>query len=186
MFTTKNLFTHLGKHILITAGALVLTTAIVIIISGQITKISKKSVEDRHLAAALGERASLISNLKRETEIIGTNDEIIKQAFIPSNNILSFVAVIENLALRNGMTQSFHFSTPTPSAEGGPFPLSTITYQNTISASGVSSLINYLNEFNQLPYFTKIDSLSISAGSGDWRTSSTASYSATVVAQSPQ
>lgn len=186
MFTTKNLFTLVGKHILITLGALVLTFAAVFFLSAQITKISSKAVADRHLATQLSERTSLLTNLRRETEIIGTNDVIIKRAFIPSNNILEFVSAIEALAVKNGLIQSFHFSTPTPASIDGPFPLSTITYQNTISSANVSTLISYLKEFEKLPYFTKIESLSISSGSGDWRTAGTASFSASVVAQSIQ
>lgn len=186
MFTTKNLFTLVGKHILISLGVLAVTFTVVFFLSAQITKVSSRAVADRHLATQLSERTSLLTNLKHETEVIGNNDVIIKHAFIPSNNILEFVSVIEALALKNGLTQAFHFSTPTPASIGGPFPLATITYQNTISSADVSALINYLKEFDQLPYFTKIEALSISAGSGDWRTAGTVSFSASVLAQSSQ
>lgn len=186
MFTTKNFFTLVGKHILIAILFLVFTAGIVFFLSEQITKISTKAVTDRHLATMLSERTALLSNLKHETDIIGSNDSIIKQAFIPSNNILEFVTILKNLALKNGLTQAFHFSSPTPGTLGAAFPIATITYQNTISSSNVSSFINYLKEFEQLPYFTKIDSLNISSGTTDWRTTATMSFSATVAAQATQ
>lgn len=186
MFTTKNLFTIIGKQVFIALGVLVFTVASVFFISGQITKISAKAAKDRHLAATLSERTALLSSLKHETEIIGSNDVLIKHAFIPSNNILEFVATLESLALRNGLTQAFHFSSPTPSVAGTPFPLATISYQNTISSSNISSFINYLKEFELLHYFTKIDSLTISSSGGDWRTASNISFSASVSAQTAQ
>lgn len=182
MFTTKNLFTLVGKHLLVAFGFLVFAVASVFFFSNQITKISAKAVKDRHLAAQLSERTALLSSLKHETELIGANDAIIKHAFIPTNNILEFVGVIETLAFKNGLTQAFNFSAPTPGATAGTLPLATITYQDTIPAN-VNALIKYLKEFEQLPYFTKIDSLNISAGGADWRTAGTVSFSATVIAQ---
>lgn len=186
MFTTKNLFTLIGKQAFIALGVLAISATSVFFISGQITKISAKAAKDRHLASTLSESTALLSNLKHEMEIIGTNDTIIKHAFIPSNNILDFVAILEGLALKNGLVQAFNFSSPSPSVAGTPFPFTTISYQNTVSSSNISAFINYLKEFESLPYFTKINSLTISSSGGDWRTSSNISFSASVSAQSVQ
>lgn len=186
MFTTKNFFSLFGKHLLIALVVSTFAAAVVFFLSDQITKISTRTIKDRHLATMLSERTELLSNLKHQTDIIGSNDEIIKNAFIPSSNILEFVAVLKDLAVKNGITQAFHFSSPAPSSLGTPFPLATITYQNTISLTNVTSFINYLKEFEKLPYFTKIDSLSITSQKGDWRTESTISFSATVAAQIAQ
>lgn len=183
MFTTKNLFTHFGKHILITLAFVIVSFGIILFVSSKITKIATETAANRHLAATLSERTSLLSNLKHETDIIGPNATIIKQTFIPSNNILEFVAILKSLALKNGITQSLNFASPSPASLGTTFPLATIPYQNTISSSNVSIFINYLKDFEKLPYFTKIDSLSISSGSADWRNTSSISYSATVAAQ---
>ncbi|MCK9344636.1 MAG: hypothetical protein M0P64_00740 [Candidatus Pacebacteria bacterium] len=185
MFTTKNLFKIAGKHFLIALGFIFSAAVIVFFISGQITKISNGAAKDRQTAAALSERTTLLSNLKYESELIGDNDNVIRRAFIPTNNILEFVAILESLALKNGVTQSFHFSSPTPDTLGTPFPISTITYQNTISANA-PTIINYLRDFEKIPYFTKIDSITISSGKADWRDVSTISFSATVAAQAIQ
>lgn len=183
MFTTKNLFTLVGKQLLIAGGFLLVAVLAVIIFSTQITKITGDAIKNRHTAALLSERAALLSNLKHETDIIGSNNTIIKHAFIPTNNILDFVGVIENLAFRNGLTQAYNFSAPTISPTGTSFTPAIITYQDTISGANVTALIKYLKEFEKLPYFTKIDSLNFSAGGGDWRNSGTASFGATVSAQ---
>lgn len=182
MFSTKNLFTLIGKHVLITLGVVVLASVIVFLLSEQITKISTRATRDRHLATTLSERTALLSNLKNEADIIGTNDTAIKHAFIPSNNILEFVAIIESLAIKNGVTQSFRFSSPMPWIAETPLPLATVNYQNTVS-SNISTFINYLKDFEKLPYFTKIDSLSISSSNADWRAASTITFTASVAAQ---
>lgn len=183
MFTTKNLFTLVGKQILIALAVLVFSVGAVLFLSSQITKVSAEAVKARRISAQLSERTSLLSNLKHETDLIGSNDAIIKHAFIPTNNILDFVGIFENLAFKNGLTQAYNFSLPTPSGMASSLPLATISYQDTISSSNVSAFINYLKEFNRLPYFTKIDSLNISAGGADWRTAGTMSFSASVIAQ---
>ena len=183
MFTTKNLFTHFGKHILTALAVVIVSFGVILFISRKITKMATETATNRHLVATLSERTSLLSNLKRETDIIGPNDKILKQTIIPSNNILEFVAILKSLALKNGITQSLNFSSPTPASLGTAFPLATISYQNTISSANVSIFINYLKDFEKLPYFTKINSLNISSGSADWRSTSYISYSATVAAQ---
>lgn len=185
MFTTKNLFKLVGKHILIAISFVMLASTIVVIISNQIADASTKAAKSRHLAALLGVRTVLISNLKHEVEIIGTNDTTIKSAFIPADNILDFVSILESIALKNGITQSFSFSSPIPATISAPFPITTINYQDTIS-SNVQTFAHYLNDFENLPYFTKIDSLTISSGTADWRTASTISFNASVIAHSAQ
>lgn len=185
MFTTKNLLKLAGKHLLVAIIAVVVTVGIVLFISGQITKVSATAIKERHLAALLSERTALLSNLKHEIEIIGSNDITIKKAFIPSNNILGFVSILESIALKNSVTQSFHFSSPVPAVIATSFPLATISYQNTVS-SNISTFINYLRDFESLPYFTKIDSLSISSGGADWNNTSAISFNASVAAETIQ
>ncbi|MGB2580466.1 MAG: hypothetical protein WBC83_02125 [Minisyncoccia bacterium] len=185
MFTTKNLFKLIGKQLLISLGFVVFAFITVFIVSDQISKMSKKAIKDRNTATTLSEQTSLLSSLKYEASIIGSNDQVIKHAFIPSNNILEFIAILESLALKNGITQTFSFSSPNPAIEETPLPISMINYQNNIS-SNIFTFIKYLKEFEQLPYFTRINSISISSGSADWRTSSNVTFSASVAAQVAQ
>lgn len=182
MFSNKNLFKLIGKHLIVATGSIFIALTVVLVVSEQTSKISNKVAKERHEATLLSERAALFANVKHESEIVGTTDIKIKEALIPSNNILSFVAVLKRLATKNGVMQSFHFSSPTPSVPETSFPTSLIAYQNTISAS-VPTFIDYLKEFEKLPYFTKIDSLTITSGKGGWRETSTISYSASVLAQ---
>ncbi|OHA79570.1 MAG: hypothetical protein A2747_03985 [Candidatus Yonathbacteria bacterium RIFCSPHIGHO2_01_FULL_44_41] len=185
MFTTKNLFTLVTKYILIAFAVVLFTSGVVFFLSGQITKVSNRTAKDRQLVTMLSERTAVLSNLKHDTDIIGANESTIKQAFIPSNNILEFVAAFENLASKNGLTQAFHFSSPTTMDTGSPITLTTIGYQNNIS-SNVSVFINYLKDFERLPYFTKIDSINISSGKEGWYGTAAISFSATIIARSTQ
>lgn len=185
MFSTKNLFKLIGRQLLISLGFAVFAFIVVFIASDQISKMSKKAIKDRSTATTMSERTALLSSLKYEASIIGSNDKVIKQAFIPSDNILEFIAILESLALKNGLTQTFSFSSPNPAIEETPLPVSIINYQNNVS-SNIFTFIKYLKEFEQLPYFTKIDSVTISSGSADWRTASNITFSASVAAQVAQ
>jgi len=185
MFPKKNLLTLIGKHTLTALSVIIFSYVGIYLISIQIEKVAVKIASDRHLATTLSERTSMIANLKSEIDVIGSNNLHIRNAFIPANNILDFVSVLENLAFRNGVTQAFHFSSPTPHDTESLFPTAIISYQNTIS-SDVPTFINYLKEFEQLPYFTKIDSLAITSSKSGWGNASTISFSANVVTQTIQ
>lgn len=185
MFSTKNLFRLIGKQVLISLAFAVFAFIVIFVVSDQISKMSKKAIKDRSAATTISERATLLASLKHEASIIGSNDKVIKQAFIPSDNILEFISILESLALKNGLSQTFSFASPNPATEETPFPVSTINYQNNIS-SNVFTFIKYLKEFEKLPYFTKIDSVTISSGSADWRTASSITFSASVAAQVAQ
>lgn len=185
MFSTKNLFKLIGKQVLISLAFVIFAFITIFIVSDQISKMSKKAIKDRSAATTMSERATLLSSLKYEASIIGSNDKVIKQAFIPSDNILEFIAILESLALKNGLTQTFSFSSPNPATEEMLFPVSIINYQNNVS-SNIFTFIKYLKEFEQLPYFTKIDSITISSSSADWRTASNIAFNASVAAQVAQ
>ena len=184
MFSTKKLFKIAGKHILIAGASILIALALVLFLSNQITMVSKKEAADRHLATLLSERTALLSSIKYESNVIGSNDKKIESAFIPSNNILEFVSILESLALKLSITQSFTFSSPTTFDVDAPFPVATINFQNNLSAN-LSVLVNYLRDFESLPYFTKIDTLNISSPNG-WQDQSTISYSASIAARTVQ
>lgn len=165
MFTTKNLLKLIGRHALVAVAVVAVSLVVTWVLSIQIARISDDVLKNRNLASALEKRTEVFAVVKHDTEIIGTNDVLIERAFIPSDNILEFVATLESLALKNGVTESFHFDNPTPSTISAPFPLATVIYSNTLSGT-VQTFSNYLKDFEHLPYFTKIESLSISLQGG--------------------
>jgi len=179
MFTTKNLLMLVGRHAIIAILAIGASVLVAVLLSQEITRLSDDVLKNRQLASAL-------AAVKRDTELVGTNDLLIEQAFISSNNILGFVAVLESLVLKNGITQAFHFDTPAPSPISAPFPLATVTYSNSLSGNLVA-FSNYLKDFERLPYFTKIESLSISSsGKPGWRNAGTMSFRASIQTNATQ
>ncbi|MEK7459983.1 MAG: hypothetical protein AAB628_00300 [Patescibacteria group bacterium] len=186
MFTTKNLLILIGRHALIAISAVVVTLIVTWILSQQIIRLSDDVLKNRHLASALEKRTEIFTAIKRDTDFIGTNDALIERAFIPSDNILDFVATLESLALKNGLTESFHFDNPTPSTISAPFPLATVAYSNTLSGN-VANFSSYLKDFEQLHYFTKIENLSISSsGASGWDGTATMSFRASIQTNATQ
>ena len=184
MFSTRNLFKIAGKHLLIAGVSIFCASLLVLVISNQITKVAKKEATDRNLATLLSERATLLSSIKHESTVIGNNDKIIEAAFVPSNNILDFVSILESLALKHSIMQSFSFSSPVVEDAGAIFPVANIIYQNNLSAN-INVFVSYLKDFENLSYFTKIDTLNITSPNG-WQDRSTISYGATVAGRSAQ
>lgn len=186
MFTTRNLLVLVGKNLAISASAIALASIAIVMLKTQIANMSASVVQNRHLATALEKRTELFAALKRDAEIVGTGDKAIEQAFPPADNILPFVAALESIAQKNSITQIFHFDSPAPSTTEGPFPLATVAYQNTLSAN-IFVLVNYLKDIEHLPYFTKIESITLQSGDkAGWRGVSTISFRATVTAKSTQ
>lgn len=186
MFTTKNLLMQIGRQALIAGIAIVISLIVTILLSRQIARLSSDTQKNRLLARALEKRTDLFTAIKRDSALIGTNDILIEQAFIPSDNILEFVAALESLSLRNGVVQAFHFDVPTPSGIPAPFPLATIAYSNSLSGN-LSTFSNYLRDFERLHYFTKIESLNISSqDTSGWRGAGTMSYRASIQTNATQ
>ncbi len=164
MFTTKNLLILIARHALIAFSVIVLCLICITLLSREIEKIADSVVKNRKLASTLEKRTSLLSQLSRDAQIIGNNNVTIRNAFVPSDNITEFISALESIALKNGTTQTFRFNSPTPAAVASPFPLSLITYQNTLTIN-LPTFIQYLKDLEGLPFFTKVDGLTISSQS---------------------
>lgn len=186
MFTTKNLLMLIGRHAAVALGAIGVALLASYFLAREITQISDAVIQNRRLATSLEKRTELFSTIARDIEMIGKNDTLIESAFIPSDSIFEFISALESLALKNGATQSSNFENPVSSAVPAPFPLSTIGYSNTLSLN-VFALTGYLKDFERLPYFTKIENLSISSSDPiGWRGASSASFRASLYTRSAQ
>lgn len=186
MFTTRNLLVLIGRHAAIAVGSIVVSILASYFLAREIARVSDGVVQNRHLATTLEKHTELLSTLARDAQIVGTSDATIESAFVPSDNILEFITAIEALALKNGATQSFHFETPSLSPISAPFPISTIGYSNTLSLNA-SSFANYLTDFDKLPYFARVTSLSITSGDPTgWLGASSISYHAVLYTKTIQ
>lgn len=175
-----------GKHAIIALVTIGVALISVWLLSREITRVSDTVVKNRQLAEKLGKRTELFSVLARDADIVGKNDVTIERAFIPAENLPEFIVVLGNLATKNVTTDAFHLASFAPAPQSAPFPLSSIEYQDSMSLS-IYSFIKYLKDFEQLPYFTKINSLSFtSQGSTGWRGAGGASFSATLYTKTTQ
>jgi len=186
MFTTRNLIILIGRHAAIAAGVVLVSVIASYFLANAITNVSNTVIQNRHLASTLEKRTELFSTLARDIQVIDKNDTFFEQAFLPSDNILEFISVLESIALKNGATQSFSFDTPSPSPFSSPFPISTIGYTNRLSLN-VFTFTNYFKDFETLPYFTKIENLTITSGDpAGWRGASSVSFRATLYTKTTQ
>lgn len=186
MFTTKNLLIVIGKNMGIAIAGIVAAYAIIALLNSEILSLTGAVIKNRSLANTLASRTELFTILKRDAEIVGSNDAVIERAFIPSDNILDFVAALESLALKNSVTQNFRFNSPTRATEAASIPLAEISYTSNLSTN-ILTLTNYLKDFERLPYFTQIEGLSLTAqDKGGWSGTSQASINAKLYTKATQ
>ena len=110
------------------------------------------------------ERFSLSSIIDENIKTIGQNGDLIEKAFLPSDDISLFMTDLDGLVSNTSIVQIYRFETPKVLEISDPFSFSTISYSNNLTTS-ISGLIDYLNNFENLPYFTKINSINISSQS---------------------
>lgn len=162
MFNLKNLLILIGRNILISLIAVLVAFFSIVFIKNEIERITNTIILNHKLEASLKNRIELSSKIKQEVQIVGKNDILIENAFIPSNNISDFINILDSTASKNLIIQSYRFETPIPSTISETFPLSTISYTNDLTTD-IKSFSSYLKNYESLPYFTKIESLDISS-----------------------
>lgn len=178
MFTTKNLLFLIGRHMLFAFVSIIVAITVIFFLSRAIEGTSAKVFEARNLAHTLQKRTELFSTVRRDAEIIGTNNTLMERAFLSSGNILEFTDALETLALKTSVAPGFRFGTPQPTTITAPFTIAAVEYDISFPTS-VSNLITYLKEFERLPYFTKIAGVSFSSQSASgWKDAGTASFHA--------
>lgn len=149
--------------------AAVAAAVVIFFSSSQISKISQTIREQRISAFVLEKRSETIFQLREGFRVIGDADKKIEEALPPAENILGFVAGMENLASQNSVQQILSFSVLADKI---------IDYNINLNVN-ISSLINYLKNFEKLPYFTGISSINLSASSvGGWEENSAVSLRA--------
>lgn len=186
MFTFKNIFLFIVRNAIISFIVISITAIVIFFISKEIRGISDSVALNHKLQAELANRNDLLKTLNRDMQIIGENDNKIENAYIPADNILNFVAELDKLANKNNLIQTYRFETPASSNLSAPFPIGTISYSNNFTAN-ISTLSSYLKEFENLPYFTKIESINISSqDKNGWTNLSNVSYKATLYTKKAQ
>lgn len=186
MLKSKNLLILIGRNIIISLVAVVISITAIFFLKIQIEKITDTVVLNRKLETELKKRTELISVIDTGAKTIGANNYLINNAYLPSNNISPFINKLDDLVSISGLTQVYRFDTPVPSPIEGPYSLSTISFTNTLTAD-LNNLSIYLKNFENLPYFTKIESLNISSqDKSGWIGTSSVSFKATLYTKTTQ
>jgi len=186
MFTKKTLWKALLNYSAYAGASAFLAALLVGFFSAQISKTVDTVVQHRELAATLKLRSDVASTLSAEYTRIRGNEVRIKEALVPADDILEFVSALESLAQKNSITHAVNFGTPNalPLTIGDPaVPLFEIPF--TLSLRGNTfAFTQYLKDFEQLPYFAKINGFSIaSTESQGWLNASNISVRGTLYAR---
>ncbi len=168
VFSRKKIFLIILKNFLKALIAAAISFAAVFFLREQILKAGNSIIEQQTLLFILEKRTDAISQIRGDFEIIGNADEMIKRAVPQAENILDFVAALENLGARTGVSQSFRFGTPVPLADN----FQEINYDLSVTAS-LPALIAYLENFEKLPFFTDIVGFSLYSAGGAESTGTT-------------
>lgn len=162
MFEKRILIFTIGKYILRAIGAVSIAVLIVFFLSTHISRIGDALSEKRKLAFLIESRQEVASLLRETFNQIGDSDSKIERALPPADNILEFVGALESLANQYGLVQTFQFSTPVSMPQNGQRPISSTDY--TLQLNGnIFTLLSYLKDFEALPYFSGISSISLTA-----------------------
>jgi hypothetical protein len=94
-------------------------------------------------------------------------------------NILSFVDAMESLAKKHSFKQTLSFNQPTMVTDiSGPVALMLINFNLTIDETNIDNFINYLKDFEQLPYFSSINTISyVGSSANGWENNSSINIS---------
>jgi hypothetical protein len=93
-------------------------------------------------------------------DLVTDDGSQIENAFPNANNILPFVTSIEQVAGSNNSQITASFDTPLPFFNQDGLNILKVSYITHLSSNS-NNLIGFLQNFEQLPYFTKINSMII-------------------------
>lgn len=185
MFERTNFRKLILSYFLRILGSVAVASIIISVCAGRITEISQSLADKKRLAIILEQKNETLDQLEKDLTIIGQNEKRIREALPPSYNILDFISDLDSLAARTAVKQTTRFGTPSPLNVGETEGVSIAKIDYGISLSGnIFTLQSYLRNFENLPYFTKIDSFSIQSGNElGWEGESSVTINATLFVQ---
>ena len=165
MFTNKTVWIEILREVGISVGVILVAAILTSLLGSWIRAAADEVVEHKQLNATLEMHNQVIIKLSQEYKQVRGNESRIRAALLPSSNILEFIGALESIALKDNITESVHFDTPreVPLTIGEP-PVSLEQIAFTLPLQGnIFTFLEYLKDFERLPYFTKVEGISISA-----------------------
>lgn len=164
MFEKHYLLKEIFKYLLRATLAMVLALSIVLFFKGEILQISKSISEQKRTAFILERRSQTIRQLEQDLKVIKNNETLISFSMPSADNVVDFKASLDSIANRLSLQQSVTFGMPLQDQKS-------IDYSISLTANAVTFL-SYLEEFEKLPYLTKITSIDYKPLVGSWENSS--------------
>lgn len=163
MFTIKNLLILVWRNVVASLMVVSIAAIIIFYLEKGINTMTNLIVENQKTEVESKKRNELLSTIEQGVRVMGKNDILINNAFVPSNDISEFTNTLDKLGFDNGTLQTYHFETPIPSSTSEEPALSSVLYSNNFTVVGMKKVSKYLKDFEELPYFTKIESLTLSS-----------------------
>lgn len=157
-----------------TASAIAGGIFISLFLTREIKTASANLVKQKQFEYLLSNQASEIEILNFNNALMATGKNAIERALFKGDEIVEFLGSLETLAGSNALTQSVHFNAPQVSENPS---ISSVDY--TININGnIFTLLQYLRDFEKLPYFTHVSAVNIKAGEFGWTGDSAITLSA--------
>ena len=172
MFTKRQLTIDLTETLGRVLLAVITASAVIYLLSGRIAAIGQTAKENRTAVTILEGRSQVGNDLKNNFASIGDGDKKVEGAFVEAENITEFINKLENIARDVGLEQNLKFYALTPlqtslekTGENKPaeeLKLMSVDYNINLKGDA-ASFARYIGEFEKLPYFSKITSVTINS-----------------------
>lgn len=149
-------------------------------LSKQINKINISMAQKKEMDYLISNREAVNGQIKTDFLEVDANYQAKINNALPSvYNVLSFVDAMESLAKKNSFKQTLTFNQPTLVTDiSGPINLTLINFNVTIEDANIDTFVNYLKDFEGLPYFASIDSVTyLGTNTNGWENNSTVNIS---------
>lgn len=162
LFDMRNdIFKQIFRPVLITAILIALSIIISLYFASRIGEISLSAAEKSETLLLYQTSQEQFSVLREDFQFIAPHWDKISRVFPSSENVISFISTVENLAQEKGVQQTFRFE----GERGQPVPelnLNKIPFNINVGGTN-AQFLEYLKGIEKLPYFVKIESISITS-----------------------
>lgn len=173
--TQKTLISLGGKTLAVAAVAVIAS----LYFASRIRAISTSLVQEKKLALMLEMRARGAETLYKDRTLIAEAKGHLERALFSTDEILEFLGALETLAGTSTLTTSIRFSDPVQTRNP-----SVVMIPYTVTLNGnIFTLLQYLKNFERLPYFTRITSFTIRSPETGFATDSSITFTASVYAR---
>lgn len=150
---------QISKPIIRAAVFLLVSLAGSFYLIGQINKILESVVEKRAMLSLYQNSQEQFAVLKEDVPKVFSYLDTVENVFPSSENIIPFINTMEGLAVQTGVQQSFKFENIAPTPISGT-ELNAVPFSVVLSGNK-GQFLNYLASLEKLPYFTKVESFSM-------------------------